>query len=221
MKKLVKTIIIFFGLLIPVGYISANNEGSVIVFPGLGHDYEGCHNDQVTFSPSGTIELTASSGNTISPGSEFTISATISGFTEVIAGDNATLGFSSSRSDNSEFVFTPNYEGIVDIDASGNSATIVFTVTAPSTEGDYVLTADALNDPLDDDSDDPLLWTYGSIAITVSNATGNGVDPFRSLYMISGTMAGVGLVVTLVFLSVSFVKKSKLSKERVLLGIKK
>ena len=109
MKKLVRMILVLcIGLLLPIGYISSYDETSVIYFPGLGHNYDGCHNDpdSITFTVSGTVNLTSSVGNSVDLGNEFTISATIQDFTEA-AGQLISLGFSNQRGNNDQFDFAP------------------------------------------------------------------------------------------------------------------
>jgi hypothetical protein len=214
MKKLVKTLIfLFIGLLLPIGYIISYDTSTITSFAGLSHDDSGCHSTSYTFSVNGTINLTSSAGNAVSVSSEFTISATIINFTEA-ASNSVSLGFSSERSSNNQFEFTPGYLS-VSVNSSGNAITQNFTVKAPSSGGTFTITVDSLNDP-DGNNEEPLKWIYSSIEIKVEGSTNGGPpdDLLRSIIIIGGTMSGVGVLAVQIFLSVKYLKKPRSSRRR-------
>ena len=203
MKRLAKILVILcIGLLLPIAFISSYDASSVTTFSGIGHSFGGCHADMVTFSSGGTINIVSSPGNEVNAGEDFTISATISGFTEA-ASQNVTMGFSSSRGDNDEFEFSPEYAGTVSVDASGDSATKEFTLTAPSEGGTFIIIVDALNDP-DTAGGEAIDWTYGSIEITVTGSAGGAGDSDLKMTVLFGTVASIGALVAVSFLSVKF-----------------
>ena len=201
MKRLAKILVILcIGLLLPLGFISSYDTSSVTTFSGQGHSFDGCHDDTVTFSSVGIINLVSSAGNETNAGEEFTISATISGFTEA-ASQNVTMGFSSLRGHNDEFEFNPEYIGTVTLDASGNSATKEFTLTAPSEGGTYELIVDAL---YDSEGGGALDWTFGSIEITAIGTAGGDGDSDLKMTVLFGTVASIGGLVVVSFLSIKF-----------------
>lgn len=200
MKRLAKILVILcIGLLLPIGFIISYDTSSVTSFSGQGH-LEGCHDDTVTFSSGGIINLVSSPGNEVNAGEEFTISATISGFTEA-ASQNVTMGFSSLRGHNDEFEFNPEYIGTVTLDASGDSATKEFTLTAPSEGGTFEIIVDALYDSVGGGALD---WTYGSIEITVTGSAGGNGDSDLTMTVLFGTVASIGALVAVSFLTVKF-----------------
>ncbi|MBY9009268.1 MAG: hypothetical protein KGD74_05325, partial [Candidatus Lokiarchaeota archaeon] len=113
-------------------------------FTGEGHDTLGCHGF-ITESASGYISLSSSSGSSVSPSETFTITIQILSFSEAQNRD-VEVGFPSGspgRGDNKDFTFDSTQETL-SIDGSGNSATLDFQVTAPTTEQTYTLHSDAI-----------------------------------------------------------------------------
>ena len=114
-------------------------------FPNfIGEGHGSCHGD-ITESSSGYISLSSSSGSSVNPSETFTITIQILSFSEA-QGRNIEVGFPSGspgRGDNKDFSFSTTQESI-NIDGSGNSATLDFQVTAPATEQTYTLHSDAI-----------------------------------------------------------------------------
>ena len=111
-------------------------------FTGEGHG--SCHGN-ITQSGSGYISLSSSSGSSVNPSETFTITIQILSFSEA-QGNSIVVGFPSGSpglGDNKDFSFNTTQESI-SIAGSGNSATIDFQVTAPSTEQTYTLHSDAI-----------------------------------------------------------------------------
>ncbi|MHA2390720.1 MAG: hypothetical protein ACXAEX_02025 [Promethearchaeota archaeon] len=111
-------------------------------FSGEGHS--SCHGN-ITQSASGYVTISSSSGTSIIPNEVFTVSIQIFSFAEA-QGSNIAVGFPSGspgKGDNKDFTFDATQKS-VSIDGSGNSVTIDFQVTAPSTEQSYTLHADAI-----------------------------------------------------------------------------
>ena len=111
-------------------------------FTGEGHS--SCHGN-ITESASGYITLSSSSGSSVNPSETFIITIQIFSFSEA-QGNNIEVGFPSGspgRFDNKDFSFDSTQESI-SIAGSGNSATLDFQVTAPSTEQTFTLHSDAI-----------------------------------------------------------------------------
>ncbi|MFW9823249.1 MAG: hypothetical protein ACFFE4_09955, partial [Candidatus Thorarchaeota archaeon] len=111
-------------------------------FSGEGHS--SCHGN-ITQSASGYVTISSSSGTSINPSETFTVSIQVLSFTEA-QGSNIAVGFPSGspgRGNNKDFTFDATQKS-ASIDSSGNSVTINFQVTAPSTEQSYTLHADAI-----------------------------------------------------------------------------
>ncbi|GAG61311.1 unnamed protein product, partial [marine sediment metagenome] len=103
-----------------------------------------CHGN-ITESASGYITLSSSSGSSVNPSETFIITIQIFSFSEA-QGNNIEVGFPSGspgRFDNKDFSFDSTQESI-SIAGSGNSATLDFQVTAPSTEQTFTLHSDAI-----------------------------------------------------------------------------
>ncbi len=106
-------------------------------FTGEGHS--SCHGN-ITESASGYITLSSSSGSSVNPSETFIITIQIFSFSEA-QGNNIEVGFPSGspgRFDNKDFSFDSTQESI-SIAGSGNSATLDFQVTAPSTEQTFLV----------------------------------------------------------------------------------
>ena len=200
MKRLLKYLSLTIILFLPIGYISSFNAGSIESFPGLGHDYMGCHDDTISLSSGGVVNLTLKEECEIEGGNIFVIIATIKGFSEA-AGELVVLGFSSGRGHNEDFEFDPGYNGAVLVNSSGDATGEEFSVTAPSQGGEYTITADALSGG---DGYVTLNWTYGTLEITVIPATtAGGIDVV--LTVILGTIASVGTLVVVSGLTIKYV----------------
>lgn len=184
-------------------------------FSGSGHSFEGCHDDTITFSSIGTVYLTSSVEGAVTSGSEFILLATIRNFTEA-SSESVTLGFSSQRSDNNMFTFNSSFKGSISLNTTGHSLIQSFTITAPTIEGTYTITADALNDP-DGASDEVLDWASGSIEITVQTSSNEGSpddDLLRRILLIGGTLVGISVLSVQIFLTTKFLIKGRNFKER-------
>ncbi len=132
-------------------------------FTGEGHDTSGCHGF-ITESASGYIFLSSSSGSSVSPSETFTITIQIFSFSEAQS-RTIEVGFPSGspgREDNKDFSFSSTQESI-SIDGSGNSATLDFQVTAPTTEQTYTLHSDAIRR----DGGSASYFAHGDFIITV------------------------------------------------------
>ena len=111
-------------------------------FTGEGHS--SCHGN-ITESINGYVSLSSSSGSSVIPSETFTITIQVSSFTEA-QGNNIEGGFPSGSpglGDNKDFSFDFTQQSVA-IDGSGNSATIDFQVTAPTTEQTYTLHSDVI-----------------------------------------------------------------------------
>ena len=140
-KKISSFLIITMLFLSVMGFVIAyTNE-----FPNFaGEGHGSCHGD-ITESSSGYISLSSSSGSSVAPSETFTITIQILSFSEA-QNRNIEVGFPSGspgRGDNKDFSFNTTQESI-NIDSSGNSATLDFQVTAPATEQTYTLHSDAI-----------------------------------------------------------------------------
>lgn len=211
MKKLTKllrylTLATIF--LLPIGYISSYNASSIESFPGLGHDYMGCHDDTLALSLGGSVSLVLEEEGEITGGTTFDVVATITGFTEA-AGQLVVLGFSSARGHNDNFDFEPGYNGAVSVDPSGNAAAEEFSVTAPTSGGEYTITIDALSGG---DGYETLNWTYGSLEITVIAAEPD-VDIVMTTFL--GTIASIATLIIVSILSVKYT----LTRRRLILDV--
>ncbi len=167
-----------------------------------GHDEDGCHGNFAWFSGLGAVvNLTSSAGLEVDTGEKFDITATINGLVEA-ASDAVSLGFLPGRNDNGDFTFTvASYYDSLNVDAQGDAAPVVFSVTAPSDAGYYVLTADALTVNAN------FTFTFGNIEITVVSTGGNNPGDFITLMFYVGlTFGGVGA------LFVILVKKQKFNR---------
>ena len=111
-------------------------------FTGEGHG--SCHGN-ITESASGYISLSSSSGSSVDPSETFTITIQVLSFAE--AQENSIeVGFPSGSpglGDNKDFSFDSTQQSAF-ISGSGNSVTIDFQVTAPTTEQTYTLHSDAI-----------------------------------------------------------------------------
>jgi hypothetical protein len=116
-------------------------------------EHSSCHSGGLAnTSVNGSILISLSSGNIMSPNQVFTLTVTILGFTE--AGTDCTLGFSFQVGDNDQFgykiqnvdgsYFSSSKEG-VSLDGSGNSAQNSFSLVTPSKNGIYNLTVMAVH----------------------------------------------------------------------------
>ncbi|MFW9830122.1 MAG: hypothetical protein ACFFEY_21320, partial [Candidatus Thorarchaeota archaeon] len=111
-------------------------------FTGEGHS--SCHGN-ITESASGYVTISSSSGTSISPSETFTVSIQVLSFSEA-QGNNIAVGFPSGspgRGDNKDFTFDATQKS-ASIGGSGNSISIDFQITAPSTAQSYTLHADAI-----------------------------------------------------------------------------
>jgi hypothetical protein len=111
-------------------------------FTGEGHS--SCHGN-ITESTNGYVSLSSSSGSSVNPSETFTITIQVSSFTEA-QGNDIEGGFPSGSpglGDNKDFSFDSTQQSVA-IDGSGNSATIDFQVTAPTTEQTYTLHSDVI-----------------------------------------------------------------------------
>ena len=200
LTRLLKYLILTVVLFLPIGYISSYNASSIESFPGLGHDYMGCHDDTLFLSSGGTVNLALKEEGDIDGSSVFEVIATIEGFTEA-AGESVVLGFSSGRGHNEDFEFDPGYNGNVSVDSSGDAIGEEFSVTAPSAGGVYTITVDALSGG---DGYETLNWTYGSLEITVIAASNaGGLDVVVTIIL--GTIASVGALVVVSGLSFKYI----------------
>lgn len=164
-----------------------------------GGTHSGCHGG-TDMSTTGYVTLNTSN-QTVMAGESFTITAQVLLLNEA-KGLTVTVGFVSSRGDNSQFGFTPSQYDGVSLDAvSGNSTQKSFTVTAPSTAGNYTLVADALNGANSVGAAGTLNWSTGSLIITVvtSGSTNPPLDIQTIIFIIAGAI-GAGLAVVAVVL---------------------
>jgi len=182
-----------------VQFITSYNSSSVEIFPGVGHNYGGCHADTLALSLGGSVNITLSKEGEVDGGSSITVSAAVQGFTEA-AGQTIVLGFSATRGNNDKFIFDPGYIGTVSVDSSGNAPKEDFTVTVPADEGKYILTIEALSGG---DGYETLNWTYSSVEITVAAAS-NEAELNVILTILIGTIASVGALVIVSALVIKF-----------------
>ncbi|UCC19658.1 MAG: hypothetical protein JSV62_16415 [Promethearchaeota archaeon] len=159
----------------------------------------GCHDDTISLSIDGTVDLTLKEDEDIIGGTTFEVIATIVGFSEA-AGELVVLGFSSARGHNEYFEFDPGYNGAVSVDSSGNAAAEEFSVTAPTSGGVFTITIDALSGG---DGYETLNWTYGSLEITVIASSGGGIDVVTAT--IVGVIASVGTLIIVSALTVKYI----------------
>jgi len=155
-------------------------------FEGASHG--DCHGSS-NLSASGSITIQSSSGITVNTDEIFTITLQVLTFTEALAHDGTpdiSLGFPSGdinenrgdpngRDDNQFFIFnTTVYHG-VQLDGSGNSGFYYFQVTAPSSTGSYILTADGIEGTRSTNAgqSDPIDFVTQSITITVQTPPNN------------------------------------------------
>ncbi|MFW9824755.1 MAG: hypothetical protein ACFFE4_17565, partial [Candidatus Thorarchaeota archaeon] len=130
-------------------------------FSGEGHS--SCHGN-ITQSASGYVTISSSSGISINPNEIFSVTIQVFGFTEA-QGNNIAVGFPSGTpglGNNKDFTFDATHKS-ASIDGSGNSGTINFQVTAPSTEQSYTLHADAIYRAGGSSS----YFSHGNLIITV------------------------------------------------------
>lgn len=137
-------------------------------FPEFTGDTCNCH--KTTTTSLGTLSL--SSNDTVTPGEIFTVSVQITGFNERDGADDViSVGFSPGRGDNQDFTISPTYKNDVSL-SGGNSGTIDFQVTAPSSVGNYTLVCDAL-----ESGGGTINWLTGSKDITISDEPDDPDDP--------------------------------------------
>ncbi len=216
MKKIKNLLfVLIIGLLfLPIGLI-LSAEDAMPAFSGGSHSTDGCHNDLVPLSAVGTVNLTSSVNGSVNGGTDFTISAWIRNFTEA-SSEVVPLGFSSSRGDNGDFTFAPSYKADIGLNTTGHTTTIQnFTVTAPTTGGNYTITADALYDL---DGDTGLNYAWGSINITVEGSSNGGPldddpPPLPPLLVLAGTIGGLSILGVQIFLTAKFLLKGKNGKK--------
>jgi hypothetical protein len=142
-NKKISSILITTILFLSIMGFAIANTNDFPDFTGEGHS--SCHGD-ITESSSGYISISSSSGSSVNPSETFTVTIQIFSFSEAQNANNIEVGFPNGdpgRGDNKEFTFNPTQDSI-DIDSSGNSATLDFQVTAPATEQTYTLHSDAI-----------------------------------------------------------------------------
>lgn len=107
----------------------------------------GCHSDLTTnIASSGSLTLTTST--TVNVLSTFTLQASVTGFTEAKS-DQIVIGFNGLDANNSLFQVTSSlgqdFQPSITTDGAGSITPVNFTLTAPSTAGNYTLLAYAVH----------------------------------------------------------------------------
>jgi len=162
-NKKISSILITTILFLSIMGFAIANTNDFPDFTGEGHS--SCHGD-ITESSSGYISISSSSGSSVNPSETFTVTIQIFSFSEAQNANNIEVGFPNGdpgRGDNKEFTFNPTQDSI-DIDSSGNSATLDFQVTAPATEQTYTLHSDAIRRA---GGSGPTYFVQGNFIVTV------------------------------------------------------
>ena len=211
MKNVLKKVfLLMIFLIMPIGLsLGLRNAATFVTFEGNGH-YASCHDDDsASLSGSGAITLNLSAGVEIALGETFNVTIIVKTFTEAASG-SITLGFSNERGDNTKFSYTPSNQTYINVpvDGSGNADTRNFTIVAPTTDGYYTLTADAID--VVQGGSAHFKFATGSIEIKVGNPTnnndddddGNPPEDLTVLYIIialGATIGGIaGVVIVLI-----------------------
>jgi len=162
-NKKISSILITAILFLSIMGFAIANTSDFPDFTGEGHS--SCHGD-ITESSSGYISISSSSGSSVNPSETFTVTIQIFSFSEAQNANNIEVGFPNGdpgRGDNKNFAFNPAQDSI-DIDSSGNSATLDFQVTAPATEQTYTLHSDAIRRA---GGSGPTYFVQGNFIVTV------------------------------------------------------
>lgn len=116
-------------------------------FTGQNHASSGagCHGGTNPKSATGYLQIQCPSGTNVSAGTSLTVSVKVISFIEGNDQYGVVIGFPTPRSNNSFFQFNPAQQNGISLDTSGNSGTYNFSITAPSTAGNYTLEADAID----------------------------------------------------------------------------
>lgn len=140
-KKILSGLIVSMLFLSVMGFVIANTS-DFSDFTGEGHG--SCHGS-ITESANGYISLSSSSGTSVNSSETFIITIQVVNFSEA-QGDNIVVGFPSGTpglGDNKDFTFNTTQQA-ASISGSGDSATVDFQVTAPTTGQTYTLHSDAI-----------------------------------------------------------------------------
>jgi len=178
-NKKISSILITTILFLSIMGFAIANTSDFPDFTGEGHS--SCHGD-ITESTSGYISISSSSGSSVNPSETFTLTIQIFSFSEAQNANNIEIGFPNGdpgRGDNKNFAFTTSQESI-DIDSSGNSATLDFQVTAPATEQTYTLHSDAIRRA---GGSGPTYFVQGNFIVTVE--VSNNPPQFNNIVEIS------------------------------------
>lgn len=195
LTRVFKYVTLLVLIFLPIMYITSYT-GDFEGFTGSDH-YRSCHSNEVSLSSEGSVELELEEDDDIIGGTTFEVKATVKGFTEA-AGETIVLGFASGRGNNEYFEFEPPYKNTVLIDSSGDADEETFTVTAPTSGGNFTITVDAISSA----DGVQLNYTFGSVEVTVIASSGGGIDIV--LATVVGTIASVGVLIITAALTVKY-----------------